>query len=90
MTLTNQNNTATKNQFPINRLLYGGFVLTSIYFLATKDISSALANLGISLAFDPFDQKVAWKDIPAYQKRWIVVHVSAILGLLATLLIQKF
>lgn len=32
-------------------------------------------NLGIALAFDPFDQSVSWKERPLYQRAWLIVHL---------------
>jgi hypothetical protein len=31
-------------------------------------------NFSIALVFDPFDQKVAWKDRKTWQKAWLIVH----------------
>lgn len=77
---------ATANQ--INKFLYGGLVLLGLYFLAVKDIGTALSNLGIALAFDPFNQKVAWHDRPNYQRVWLIVHLSVVFGLLGILIFQ--
>ena len=76
----------TSNQ--INKILYAGLVLLGVYFLAVKDIGTALSNLGIALAFDPFNQKVAWHDRPQYQRVWLIVHLSVVFGLLGILLFQ--
>jgi len=73
-----------------NRILYISFLLLGIYFLVTKDISSAMSNLGIGLAFDPFDQKVNWQQRPQYQKIWLVVHLSVVFGLLALIIANRF
>jgi hypothetical protein len=73
-----------------NRILYGSFLLLGIYFLVTKDISSAMSNLGIGLAFDPFDQKVNWRQRPQYQKIWLIVHLSLVFGLLTILIAKRF
>lgn len=75
---------------PFNRILYGGFLFMGIYFLATKDISSAMSNLGIGLVFDPFDQKVSWQQRPPYQKIWLLVHLSIVLVLLTFLVANRF
>lgn len=73
-----------------NRILYGSFLLLGIYFLVTEDISSAMSNLGIGLAFDPFDQKVNWKQRPQYQKIWLIVHLCLVFGLLAIIIANRF
>ena len=57
------------------RILYGAFVLLGIYFLLfSKDLSQFVINYSIALVFDPFDQKVAWKDRKTWQKAWLIVH----------------
>jgi len=33
-------------------------------------------NLGIALAFDPFDQNQTWKDRPFWQKAWLILHLA--------------
>ena len=67
----------------INRFLYGTMVLLGLYFLVIrKDPASAMSNLGIALAFDPFDQNVAWRVRPLYQRGWLVVHVAVVIILL--------
>jgi len=73
-----------------SRIMYGTFVLLSIYFLSTKDIASAMSNLGIGLIFDPFDQKVSWQQRPVYQKMWLIIHVCVVFGLLAIVIINRF
>jgi hypothetical protein len=63
-----------------NRIGYGLLVLLSAYFLfISKDISSAAANLGIALVFDPFDQKVTWAKRPLWQRAWLLIHLSLVL-----------
>ncbi|MBI3219860.1 MAG: hypothetical protein HYZ44_10135 [Bacteroidetes bacterium] len=85
MTVSKENPTS-KGTFPILRILYGAFVALGIYYLLRKDISEAMSTLGIGLIFDPFDQQVKWNDRPAYQKIWLVVHLSIVLGLVGILL----
>jgi hypothetical protein len=87
--------TSTKVKSPdksalFNRILYSGFLFMGIYFLATKDISSAMSNLGIGLIFDPFDQKVSWQQRPLYQKIWLLVHLSVVLVLVTFLVANRF
>jgi hypothetical protein len=60
----------------VPRLLYGGFVLMAIYYaILPRDFGDAAMNLGIALAFDPFDQSVSWKERPLYQRAWLIVHL---------------
>lgn len=70
------------------RVLYVGFVILGIYFLLfSKDLSQFVINFSIALVFDPFDQKVTWKDRKNWQKAWLIVHTVIALfaaGLLFT------
>lgn len=75
----------TKGAFSFLRILYGAFVALGIYYLVRKEISEAMSTLGIGLIFDPFDQQVKWNDRPAYQKIWLIVHLSVVLGLVGIL-----
>ena len=76
------------NQF--NRLMYAGFVLISLYFLAVPgDMGTAMSNLGIALIFDPFDHRVTWAQRPFYQRAWLLVHVALVFALLGFVLIAK-
>jgi H+/Cl- antiporter ClcA len=86
MTVTKENSKPKDVTFQYGRVLYGAFVLLSIYFLATKQIESAMSNLGIALIFDPFDQKVTWNDRPVFQQIWLIVHASIVFGLLGIML----
>ncbi|MFN8888787.1 MAG: hypothetical protein ACK5WF_15100 [Cyclobacteriaceae bacterium] len=83
---TVKENTSSKGKFSIVRFLYGGFVLLGVYYLLRKDISEAMSAFGIGLIFDPFDQTMKWNDRPAYQKLWLIVHLSVVLGLVGMLL----
>lgn len=80
-----RNQTQTK---ALNRLLYGGFVLLGLYYLATGELTNALANLGIALIADPFDASVTWKLRPTWQRAWLVVHLLAVLTILVFTLIR--
>jgi hypothetical protein len=65
-----------------NKILYGGFILLGVYFLLfSKDLSQGVINIGIALAFDPFDPKQPFKERPLYQKGWLLMHVVVSLGL---------
>lgn len=93
--LTSKIMTSTKDKITdisgkFNRILYACFLLMGIYFLASKDISSAMSNLGIGLIFDPFDQKVPWQQRPQYQKIWLITHLSVVFGLAAILIANRF
>jgi hypothetical protein len=66
-----------------NRILYTGFVILAMYFLIfSGDVSQAMANLGIALIFDPFDQKQKFTERPFYQKAWLFIHLTLVLVLL--------
>jgi hypothetical protein len=67
MTIGKETVDENKKSFPFNRFLYGGFVGMSFYFLFfSRDIGTAMSNLGIALFFDPFDQKITWMNRPLY------------------------
>lgn len=67
----------------INRLLHGGFVALGLYYLiASNDPLQAAATLGISLAFDPFDPDVPWKQRPLLQKLWLLAVLATTAALL--------
>ncbi|MEY4929732.1 MAG: hypothetical protein RI909_456 [Bacteroidota bacterium] len=89
-TMTSTKETIVDKSILFNRIMYGGFLLLAIYFLITKDVSSAMSNLGIGLIFDPFDQKITWQQRPRYQKLWLIVHLSIVLGLVAILIVDRF
>lgn len=79
---TTDNSHVKTSSFKFNRWGYGAFVLVSLYFLIiSKDLGSAVANLGIALVFDPFDQSVPWNKRPLYQRVWLLVHLVILLGL---------
>lgn len=62
------------------RLAYGAFILLSLYFLFfNHDISMAVANFGIALVFDPFNQQVKRNDRPVWQRVWLIVHLLILL-----------
>lgn len=66
-----------------NRILYTGFVMLAMYFLIfSGDVSQAMANLGIALIFDPFDQKQKFTERPLYQRTWLIIHLILVFVLL--------
>ena len=76
-----------------NRIMYSAFVLLAvgrIIFQGVDGLAEAAPSLGIALIFDPFDQSVAWKDRPSYQRIWMIVHLTISLALLAWLGYQKW
>lgn len=83
MTVSKEN--TSKGAFPFVRILYAAFVALGVYYLLRKDISEAMSAFGIGLIFDPFDQNVKWNDRPAYQRVWLIVHLSVVLGLVGIL-----
>jgi hypothetical protein len=64
----------------VNRLLYSGFLLLCLYFLVKGDVTDAASNLGIALIFDPF-APAAWQERKKWQKAWLLVHVTLVIGL---------
>ena len=65
----------------INRAMYGAFVLLCLYFFLTGSFEDAVANLGIALIFDPFDQTVRWDHRPRWQRVWLTAHLGILLGI---------
>jgi hypothetical protein len=91
MTFSKETVDENKKSFSFNRFLYGGFVIMSLYFLFfSRDIGTAMSNLGIALIFDPFDQKVTWSNRPLYQRAWLLIHGCLVLILLGFTLVEKF
>ncbi|GAA4406518.1 hypothetical protein GCM10023187_26050 [Nibrella viscosa] len=82
MTATKSSSRSQSTPVLINRLVYGGFVILSIYFLLQNDPANALVNLGIALVADPFNPSVSWKDRPFWQRAWLVVHLLVLLTML--------
>ena len=67
-----------KNQ-AFNKYAYIFFILISIIlFVFSIDWMIAVSNLGIALAFDPFDQQIKWQNRPLYQRIWLFVHVATV------------
>jgi uncharacterized membrane protein len=83
MTYTQKNQNTKDVTLKYSRTLYGAFVAVSVYFLLDAQWQNAMSNMGIALIFDPFNQQVTWKDRPAYQKIWLIVHVTMVCFLLA-------
>ncbi len=64
---------------PINKFLYISFLILTVYYVFFKhDFSDASINLGIALAFDPFDQETSWTERPMWQKAWLIIHLAAV------------
>jgi hypothetical protein len=72
----------------VNRWLYGAFVFFCIYNLIRGNLADAASNLGIALIFDPFTP-AKWEERKTWQKAWLIVHVSVVIGLFAAWLIWK-
>jgi hypothetical protein len=90
MTVANENSKPKDHMAKFNRWLYAAFVLLSVYFLTTRQLESAMTNLGIALIFDPFDQKVTWSNRPMYQRLWLMVHATIVMTLISYFLATKF
>jgi hypothetical protein len=83
MAATNQSVGDKPASIKFNRILYGAFVMLSLYFLLTGSYGDAASNLGIALIFDPFDQTVRWDNRPRWQRVWLIAHllIMAVIGL---------
>lgn len=65
-----------------NRIAYVLLICLSVFFFFfTDDFMTGVSNLGLALAFDPFNQQTTWKERPIYQKVWLLIHVSLVLVL---------
>jgi len=75
---------------PFNLVLYFSFVMLAFYFLAVnKDLSAAMSNMGLALIFDPFKHDVSWAKRPAYQRIWLILHVTIVFVLLSIMLFRE-
>jgi hypothetical protein len=82
--MTSQKTTAKDIGPVFNRVLYGGFVFFSAYFLlVNNDVLTAASNLGIALIFDPFNPATKWTDRKSWQKAWLLIHVAVTLCMFA-------
>lgn len=72
----------------INRWLYGAFIVFCIYFLIRGNMGEAASNLGIAMIFDPF-APTKWEERKGWQKAWLFVHVTLVIGLFAAWFIWK-
>jgi hypothetical protein len=60
----------------INRILYVSFLLVGMYFTFLKHQHIEAASfIGIALIFDPFDQKINWKNRLLWQKALLLAHL---------------
>ncbi|QHW00401.1 hypothetical protein [Spirosoma endbachense] len=76
------NNQSTKSlSVKVNRMMYGSFVLMSLYLYLTGSYQDAMSNLGIALIFDPFDQAVRWDNRPRWQRAWLIIHLMILAGI---------
>lgn len=79
--MESNNQTSAQQPLLFYKMAYGLFILLALYYLiVNKSISDFLIQFGIALVFDPFNPSVAWKDRPLYQRVWLILHVSILLG----------
>ena len=64
-----------------NRYLYGGLVILSAITVVVGDWLVALSNMGVALAFDPFDQEQPWGQRPMWQRTWLIIHLAIVAGM---------
>lgn len=86
--MTTEQTDIYRRTLKFNRFLYGAFVVFCIYFLIRGDVADAASNLGIALIFDPF-VPAKWEERKGWQKAWLFVHVSLVIGLFAAWFIWK-
>jgi len=64
---------------PYNIFLYLGFLLLGLYgAIFTKDYVKVAGQLGIALAFDPFDTEQKWQERPTWQKAILISHLALV------------
>jgi len=69
-------------QLSINKFLYPGFVLFGLYFLIiSRNYTDAVINLGIALAFDPFNLEQPWNERPLWQRAVLLLHLACVFAL---------
>jgi hypothetical protein len=73
--------TQARRQLP-NKYLYAAFLIATIIFFCIKDFSAAIIFGGIGLAFDPFNQSVAFQKRPIWQRFWLAMHCIFVLVVL--------
>ncbi len=76
----NASSSSKKQSLQVNRFVYALYLLLVILLLIKGDIEWAITNLGIALAFDPFDASVTWRHRPVYQKIWLIGHLTVVLA----------
>jgi hypothetical protein len=73
-----------------SKILYMAFILLGAYYSIFKhDYLEAGATFGIALAFDPFDQKVAWNARPIWQRGILIMHLIGVITLFLIGFLEK-
>ena len=71
----------TQSPSIFNKMAYGAFVIFALYYLIfNKSYTDFIAQFGIALIFEPFNQTIKWGDRPLYQRIWLLVHVAILFG----------
>jgi len=65
-----------------NKYIYAVLLCSGLLLLLLNDFSGALICSGISLAFDPFNQRVNFNNRPLWQKAWLILHLTGVFVLL--------
>jgi hypothetical protein len=80
---------ATNGSIRIQRLLYGACVALGLYYtILLLDPGMAAASWAVGLIFDPFDQTVAWRHRPRWQRLWLLAHVAIVVVLFGVSLLM--
>jgi hypothetical protein len=80
-TMETQKDATAQSPSIFNKMAYGAFVILALYYLIfNKSYTDFMAQLGIALVFDPFDQNIKWGDRPLYQRIWLLVHLAILFG----------
>ncbi|MGB3180441.1 MAG: hypothetical protein WBB45_03575 [Cyclobacteriaceae bacterium] len=65
-----------------NRYAYGAFLVLSIIFILSKDLTMAGSCVALSLVFDPFDPAVPFSKRPGYQKAILLIQLVTAIALI--------
>lgn len=71
-----------------NTFIYSIFLIAAIVFVCLKDFSTAIIFSGIGLAFDPFNQSLAFYKRPVWQRAWLIVHVIGVLTIVVAQILK--
>ena len=88
--MTNTTKTPHTISPTVNKVFYGLFVASGIFFLFfSEDKTMAIAQFGIALIFDPFSPDVPFPQRPLYQKAWLITHLAVFFAVMVWVLFVR-